>query len=170
MKAEERQWRLSEAIKATEDKDGHAIPKRVVEAARNPSNFLHKEFEWDDSVAAQLQREDRARELIREVRVMVIKGEKRVAVPTYVSDPRTTSSSYVRTASIARSSPTKRMVMQAEIDQIRRLIERAMGLAVVFGLQDRFENALNEIVEAGVDLGSRDDDGYDDDDGRRPSA
>jgi len=162
-RSDARQKMLREEIKAIEDKYGRAIPKTVVDVARDVGHPLHDEFEWDDTVAAQLQREGRARELIREVRVTVIHGEKRIAAPVYVSDPRTPESSYIRTISIAKSTTSKRQVLQLEIDRIASAIQRAMAIAIVFKLERRFENALNEIMQAAVELGELDDDDSDDD-------
>lgn len=53
--------------------DGLLMPKIVVEAARAKSSPLHRQFEWDDSKAAEKYRLDQARHLIR-VSVELIDG------------------------------------------------------------------------------------------------
>jgi len=168
-RSDKRQRELDAAIRACEDETGHAIPKVVVAAAQDPTHpsyeVLTLEFNWNVQEAAQAHWEDRARELIREVRVMVVYGDAKIATPVYVSDPRVPESSFIRTVRIARSGPTKRAVLQAECDRIASAINRAIGLAVVFDLEQRFENALAEIMMAANELGSRDDDGDDDDGG-----
>lgn len=45
-------------------KDGELQPSDIVSEARKKTNPLHGEFEWDDSKAAQIQRETRARTMI----------------------------------------------------------------------------------------------------------
>ncbi len=44
---------------------GILYPKDVVEAARSKTSAMHKEFEWDDTEAAQKWRIEQARKLIR---------------------------------------------------------------------------------------------------------
>lgn len=41
--------------------------KNVVDAARDEAAPLHREFEWDDSIAGECWRESQARELIRHI-------------------------------------------------------------------------------------------------------
>lgn len=48
-------------------------PAAIVNAARNPTHPLHKEFIWDDKVAAEGQRVERARYLVRSLEITVVK-------------------------------------------------------------------------------------------------
>lgn len=147
-----RQQLLAEAIAACEDDTGRATPKTVVDAARDPDSVLHGEFEWNDTIAARLQREGRARELIREVKVITIYGNRRLATPIYVIDPRTADHCYARTVEVAKSASAKVEVLKAETDRIASAIRRALALAVAFDLEDHFEAALAEIMAAAAAL------------------
>ena len=46
------------------EKTGGLTPARVVDASREKDSLLHKEFEWNDSIAAEAYREQQARVLI----------------------------------------------------------------------------------------------------------
>ena len=56
-------------------RSGELTPAAVVEAAADPQNPLHGEFDWDDSEAARKYRESQARALINSVRVVVKLGD-----------------------------------------------------------------------------------------------
>ena len=45
-------------------------PRIVVDSARRKTSKLHADFEWDDSKAAQLHREEQARLIIRSLRIV----------------------------------------------------------------------------------------------------
>lgn len=49
-------------------------PHRVVEAARDPANILHHEFEWDDTKAAEGYRLAQAGILIRRVKLHILRS------------------------------------------------------------------------------------------------
>jgi hypothetical protein len=60
------------------------LPDAVVKAARNPSNPLHDQFEWDDKVAGHKYRLWQARVLISSV--TIVRDEKaEKPVPVFVS-------------------------------------------------------------------------------------
>jgi hypothetical protein len=70
-----------EAIRAAllalyESHGGVLAPQQVVDAARDPSNALHEEFEWDDENAAESYRLAQAGMLIRRIRLSVIKVDQ----------------------------------------------------------------------------------------------
>lgn len=57
----------------------------AVKASRNPKSVLHPVFEWNDRVAADLHREDQARQLIRNVCVtMTGEMDRGAAEPVYI--------------------------------------------------------------------------------------
>ena len=62
---------IGEALQSIMDKEGDVdLPRRVVDAARQPDNPLHVHFEWDDQKAAEAHRREQASNLIRLVRVI----------------------------------------------------------------------------------------------------
>lgn len=54
--------------------DGELTAKEILELARPPSSYLHRFFEWDDSVAAERYRLNQARKIIQ-VLVVEIEGQ-----------------------------------------------------------------------------------------------
>ena len=66
------------------DKGKGLTAPNLVNASRPEDAPLHKEFEWDDAVAAKLFRENRAMCLINHLRVRVEGREDSPAIPAYV--------------------------------------------------------------------------------------
>lgn len=62
--------RVGKALVRIEKRDGAIKPAAVVKEAEPASSPLHPHFTWDDNQAAQLYREDEARNLIRSVRII----------------------------------------------------------------------------------------------------
>lgn len=125
---------------------GRITPAAVVVAARDPKNPLHREFNWDVDKAAMAHWLDRARDLIREVRLVLTVENVRIAAPYYVSDPATLSASYIETSMAARKESTAHAVLLDELARITGAIGRAIQLSIVFDLKDRFEHMLHEAV------------------------
>lgn len=61
-------------IRSLYDAHGELTAEMVVEEARPVDAVLHPFFEWDDSVAAELHRQEQARSMIRRVRFVVDPG------------------------------------------------------------------------------------------------
>lgn len=55
---------------------GGLTPKRLVEASRDEQAPLHAEFEWDDTVAGELYREQQAQTLIQHLVIVESDSEK----------------------------------------------------------------------------------------------
>jgi len=126
---------------------GRITPDEVVKRARNKDSVLHDEFEWDVMKAAQQAWEERARELIRSVKDIVVYYERKIVVPYYVSDPTANEPSYVRTVQISNQGDVARRVMNDEIGRIKGAIKRAVALSIAFNLADDFEALLDDVVE-----------------------
>ncbi len=84
--------RQHEIVKALEDiaasHGGYLRPASVVDAARDPSNPLHSEFEWDDSLAADNYRIAQAGALIRRVKFTIVRPATEAAKKITVSSVR----------------------------------------------------------------------------------
>lgn len=80
------QWELEKIKK----QKGEMQAKDVVDFARNnPRSALHKEFEWDDSIAAEQHRISQARHIIKVNVIMLPSADNktRAVVPQYISVP-----------------------------------------------------------------------------------
>lgn len=66
-----------ERLAALHEQNGHRLtPRIVLDDARPEESPLHPCFEWDDTRAAELHREDQARNIIRSIRVSQQTSEK----------------------------------------------------------------------------------------------
>lgn len=126
---------------------GKITPAAVVEAARAKNSPLHRYFEWDNTKAAQLYREDQARALIRSVKVQITTETKRVVAVGYVRDPlcESTDQGYVSVQSILSDEDAKREVLIAEFERAAAAIKRAKALAHVFDMADDIDSFLAEL-------------------------
>lgn len=67
---------IGEALaEITGQNEGRLTPEAVVSAARSSNHPLHPHFEWDDSAAAEMYRQEQARNIIRIVRVVDDEGK-----------------------------------------------------------------------------------------------
>ena len=117
------------AIAACQDKSGSIIPSLVVAAAKNPKSVLHSEFNWNLKEAAMMHWLDRAKELIREVKLKVIIEDKTIIAPFYVSDPGRDDSAYIKTVSVAKETDVAEMVLLDELKRCEVAINRARSRA-----------------------------------------
>jgi hypothetical protein len=147
-----KQLALAAAIEACRGIDGIIHKRDVVEAARDPDNVLHGEFEWDEALLVQQALEERAAELIRQCRSIVKLGERELIFPTYLAHPRAADPGYIQTLTVAKNESLKKLALEAEIVRIKAAVQRAAGLAMLFGLENRFENVLREIAEIEAEL------------------
>ena len=61
---------VGEACEQLEKEYGACTPQRLLDYSRNPASPLHKEFDWDDTVAAEKWRLEQSRLLIAHVRIV----------------------------------------------------------------------------------------------------
>lgn len=113
-----------EALKAIAARDNGLLrPKAVVDAARPEDSPLHKEFEWDDGVAAEKYRLEQAQQLIRSFRVVIDDSPKPISVPVFigVSTDRTGSSADNPYRLLEDVKKRPDLLAQAEEDALEQL-------------------------------------------------
>lgn len=132
------------AIAALKDKQGRIKPERLVEAARNPDHPCHADFEWNDSKAAHKHRLETAKELIRQIKTIVVYEDRKIVSPAYVHDPRTLSD-YIETARVAKSGTVSKRVLEDELQRIEDAINRAISVSQAFNFESVFKKMLKEI-------------------------
>lgn len=117
----------------------------VVQAARDPEDILHAEFEWDDSVAAERHRMSQARQLIRRVRLEVTTLNIKIAAPHYVAvtSPRP---GYMALGRIKTEADLSRATIRGEIRRCIAAVERARAVADVLDLRDQMEDVLSRLL------------------------
>jgi hypothetical protein len=148
--------RIAIAIASCRNSRGRIDNRAVLAAARNPThphyNVLNPEFEWDKDKLVEQALLARASELIRECRSIIQYGEREILIPTYVSEPRAPKPTYIPTMLIAKNAGHKKLVLEAEVNRIKAAVQRAVGLAIVFNLQEKFEKMLQDIMDIEVEL------------------
>lgn len=145
---------LAAALLKCKNENGQVDPEILVEQARDPKHPFHDQFEWDDAIAAHEHRKEKARQLIKSLKSIVVYEEKVIAVPYYVSDPREKRTGYTPTMTIKKNRETSMAVLNDELARIKGALHRAIGLAVTFGLKKEFDVLLKEVVELESKLSS----------------
>ena len=124
----------------------------VVEDARDEASPLHPLFEWDDAKAAEQQRLDRAREVIRTVRVEITHHRLEIKIPAYIPAPNVRSG-YLSTVQVRDDKEQKREAMMVEIDRTISLIRRTLDLGLALNELPMVQRRLAEALGLGVSSG-----------------
>jgi hypothetical protein len=140
--------------------DGRLTADDVIKAAKNPKSILHKEFIWDDKKAAEIQRKERALEIIITYATITVVDKSRIiTAPLYVRDPNAASDEQglisINPAEIAEDDA--RRVMLNEIHRCESAIQRARNVIGVLAthypnLHIELENLLSGLVRMREDL------------------
>lgn len=139
------------AVVAALEKAGKVTARRLVEASRSKKHPLHKEFKWGTSgtqKAAMLWRLDHAREVIASVRVVSKTTVHRVTSVAWVRDPDASpkEQGYVSIATLRDDRQYAERALDAEVDRIKSVLERAREFASVLDLSEELEVALRSII------------------------
>jgi len=129
------------ALKALENK-GKLNPKDVFEAAKDPSNVLHQEFDWDKDRAAQQHWLDTARSLIRSyvVEVKSTITNTVLEAPMYVRNPGLPAhqEGYVTVSEVKNSTDGPLDLYRIELSRVVSFIDRLEALSVTGGFSEHF--------------------------------
>lgn len=139
----------AQALKELEDRYGRVTARQLLEAARNKKHPLHREFEWNDSKAAERYRLIQAGEIIRSVRVKVIIDDVRVTSVGYVHDPAAgpNGEGYRHIAHVRSEHDTAIETLEDEIARIVSLLERAKEIAVMLQLEPQFRRSMESTLD-----------------------
>lgn len=115
--------------------------KNLLDASRPPDAPLHKEFEWDDSKAAEMYREDQARTIIRH---LVIKDYQK---PSYapiraffrVQDAK----SYESTEVLLRTEDKHQALLQTALKELNAFRMKYAALEELCDVFKAIEEATN---------------------------
>lgn len=77
--------KIGECLSKLTDKNGILEPKSVVENARNPNSPLHRNFEWDDTEAANQYRLVQARRIIGAFEICYESGGEELVHRAFIS-------------------------------------------------------------------------------------
>jgi len=129
--------------------NGDLKPEDVVDAARRPRHVLHNDFEWDDTIAAEKHREERARLIIRSF--VVVECERQV--PEYrayeirvrpADDASQTKSRkvYGRTEDIMADPDDRRELLESALRDLRNFRRRYAQLQELAALMPIIDDLL----------------------------
>lgn len=127
--------------------NGILTPQAVVDDAKNPKSPLHGEFEWDVKKAAEAHWLDRAREIIRSVRVVITTEHKQVSVVGYVRDPYAESDQqgYVSVKKLSADADGSRMAAVYEFARASAAMRRAREVAAALGVDKEVDLIVEKI-------------------------
>lgn len=134
------------AIEAVADENGVITPERVVEAARDPKNILHAQFEWNDRIAAHEHRLATARALIRSIRYVAY--DVPTAPPRAIQYAHTPgpAQGYIALSKAARDKELALRIMNEEVARCEAAVTRARDVAGTLGLSVELEALLGRII------------------------
>lgn len=121
-------------------------PADIVDEARNIDSVLHPHFQWDDQAAAELYREDQARELVRSLTIDVSRSNlEQKPVRAFVNVDVGSERGYVTTATAMSSEELRKQVLQrafAELEAWRARHAELTELARIFSAIDETRGLL----------------------------
>lgn len=111
---------------------GHLTPLTVLSHATQGASLLHPYFEWDDSKAGPLYREEQARHLLRSIVIRIEREPEQEPLVVRAFHPVTTSSdsddeeerSYVNTVRIWSEPDLRAQVLSRAVAEIQALEKR----------------------------------------------
>lgn len=124
---------------------GRLTPSAVVADAKDPSSPLHDLFNWDVVAAAEQHWLDRAREVIRSVRIAYTVENVSIKLPKYVhldDTPGPSSQGYRTVTSLQRDPVAAREAVRVEFERATGVLRRARAIAVVLGLEGEIDELL----------------------------
>lgn len=148
--------KIKAALEAIRKKNGGRLTRQqVVDAARAKNHPLHDEFVWDDRKAADLQRLDRAQELIvRYLTVVIVDRSVKITAPFYVRDPSAEANEpgYVALTSEQIDRNAASQIILNEVDRCESAIGRARDIAGVLerkhhGIVGMLESMLANLID-----------------------
>lgn len=142
MNAEQKQY-----LQALADRHGRLTPDEVVADARQPDSPLHPLFEWNVRKAAHAHWIERARELIRYVKVQIITSKRETTriVPAFVRDPSMPADKqgYRHIAKVRDDKEVAREVVLNECRAVLAALERAKLVADALDMSP----AVDDLIE-----------------------
>ncbi len=140
--------RVGEAIeKLTKRHNGVLEPGHIVDAARDEQSPMHPHFQWDDAEAAELYRENQARELVRSLTVDVSRSNLEARpIRAFVNVEVGSERGYVSTATAMSSEDLRKQVLErafAELEAWRARHAELSEMARIFAAIDETRGLFN---------------------------
>lgn len=142
--------KITEEVKqhlAALEVSGRLTPEAVVEDAKREDSPLHGFFKWDLEAAAELHWLDRARQLIRAVKVVIVRNDYTFKAPFYVPDPSRAGKEQGYTSLVTlRGDPiAARESLVIECERAAAVLKRAQKIAMALGLESEIDDILSRL-------------------------
>lgn len=130
---------------------GTLTPELVVEDAKRQDSPLHELFEWDQQKAAQAHWHEVARQLIRNVRVVITNDERVLRAPYFVRDPSLPShqQGYTTVEKLRSEPDMAREAVAEECSRAAAAFRRAQEVAMAVGVASDVQRLLLETTALG---------------------
>ncbi len=133
------------------------MPEAIVAWAKeNPDSELHRQLEWDDTVAAQEHRIFQARQLIRIVIHYAPEFKRRIRTLVSVPTDRTQGGGYRHVDDVLNHPSRRAALRQGALEELRRLPGRYGHLpeldplmAAIVELVNSYDRQMNQNSSAG---------------------
>ena len=126
---------------------GRLLPAAVVEAATPERHPLHRCFTWDDTIAAQMHREEQARRLIRSVVVREVAGEALdEPVRAYINGRTADSSDYRSVVQVLADDELADKLLSRALDEARSWRRRYRSLERMRDICQAIDRVLDEVA------------------------
>ena len=139
-------------LQALADKHGRLTPDTVVEDARSKDSPLHTLFEWNLKAAAHAHWVERARELIRCIKVTVTTSTPATVrvVPMFVRDPDVPNDKqgYRKLLSVRSEPEVVQEVVLRELACVEAALKRAINVADVLSCTDMLSDLVERVSHA----------------------
>lgn len=138
---------VAQRLQELYDKHGSLTPDMVLEDARKKTSPLHGEFEWDTEKAAHRHWIDRARHLIRSVKIEVKTTRYEVKVPRYIKDPAIDrhKQGYTDVTKLRTEHDQARDAIINEFSRARACLDRARRLAIGLEVKEELDSLISDI-------------------------
>lgn len=121
--------------------EGNLTAKALVDASRPEDAPLHKEFEWNDSKAAEAYREQQARHIINSIEIV---QEEKEPVRAFFNIQRA-EPQYHHVTAIMREADSRQALLDAafaELNACKRKYRGLQELAAVFAALEEAESQI----------------------------
>jgi hypothetical protein len=128
---------------AQRNRQHKVTPRAIVDAARDPGNPLHAQFEWDDSKAAESYRLWQARRLLATIQVFDVRTESpRPAYISLMNDRILPEGGYRLLDDVLSNTELRRQAVETALADLKALkfrYDHIRELSTVWAEVDRIE-------------------------------
>lgn len=139
---------IRERLQSLADSNGGRLtPQAVVEEAKREDSPLHELFEWDQRRGHEIYLVNRAREVIRSVRIVVKREDVVFRAPVFVRDPSCAprQSGYVSVKALRSDTDLARERVVAEFAAAAAALRRAKAIAAALDVGDEIDGVLIDL-------------------------